>query len=136
MDRVADERRLMFEDMAEAQPNMRALLTDLLPVMESLERTIVIAKNKNPDAKPFDINEYTEIVTEAAVTAAELRSLIQSLSNLIGDTSNAAPLIGAIVEAERQIADRLFWQIVALIIIFFVALLGYRFISVRLFRIH
>ena len=136
MDRVAEERRLMFEGMADAEPNMRALLTEFLPVMESLERTIVIAKDKNPDAKPFDINDYTEIVSEAAVTAAELRLLIQSVSELLGEASDASLLVGAIVEAERQIADRLFWQLVSLIFIFFIVLLGYRFIAARLFQNH
>ena len=132
MDRVADERRIMFQGISTAEPNMRALLTDLLPVMESLERTLVIAKTKDPGAEPFDINKYTEIVSEAAVTAGELRLLIQSVSDLLGGASDASPLVNAIVEAERQIADRVFWQIVALIIIFFVAMLGYRFIAVRL----
>jgi len=136
MDRVADERRIMFQDMSTAEPNLRALLTDLLPVMESLERALVIAKTKNPGAKPFDINEYTEIVSETAVTAAELRLLIQSVSELLAGASDASPLIGAIVEAERQIVDRLFWLMVVLIIIFFIVLLGYRFIAVRLFRNH
>lgn len=136
MDRVASEREIMFRDMATAEPNMRALLTDLLPVMESLERTIVLAKAKSPDAKSFDINDYTEIVSETAVTAAELRMLIQSVSELLAGASDASSLVGAIVEAERQIADRLFWLMVALIFIFFIVLLGYRFIAVRLFRNH
>jgi hypothetical protein len=136
MDRVADERRLMFEGMADAEPNMRALLSELLPVMESIERSLVVAKTKSPDAKPFDINQYTEIVSEAAVTAAELRLLIRSVSDLLEGASDASPLVGAIVEAERQIADRLFWQMVTLIFIFFFALIGYRLVAARLFRNH
>jgi len=41
--------------------------------------------------------------------------------------------VGAIVEEERVIADKLFLQAVALIFIFFAMLLGYRYIAGRFF---
>ena len=66
-------------------------------------------------------------------TAGELRLLIQSVSELLGGAPDASPLVGAIVEAERQIANRLFLQIVALFVIFFIILLAYRFVVIRLF---
>lgn len=133
MDRVREERREIFQDLSTADPELRALLTDLRPVLESLEQIIVIAKTRDPDAEPFDINDYTEILSEAAITATELRLLLQSVSNLLGNTSDASSLVGAIVEAERDIADRLFLQIVALFVIFFVLLLAYRFVAHRMF---
>ena len=135
MDRVSDERQALLQDLSTAEPGLRMVLADLLPVLESLERTVVTAKtpNTNPDARPFDISEYTALVSEAAVTSAELRLLIQSVSDLLGGASDASPLVGAIVEAERQIADRLFLQIVALIVIFFILLLAYRVVASRLF---
>ncbi len=135
MDRVAEERQVLLQDLATAEPGLRAVLADLQPVLESLERTLVIAKtpSPNPDARPFDISEYTALVSEAAVTSAELRLLIQSVSDLLGGASDASPLVGAIVEAERQIADRLFLQIAALIVIFFLLLLVYRVVASRLF---
>jgi hypothetical protein len=134
MDRVGEERNELLRDLSTAEPGLRAVLADLQPVLESLERTVVAAKTKNPDAKPFDVNEYRALVSESAVTAAELRLLVQSVSNLLSnDLSDASPLVAALVEAERTIVDRLFFQMVALIIIFFLALLGYRFIAGRLF---
>ncbi len=133
MDRVAEERREIFQDLSTADPAVRAILTDLQPLLESLERIIVIAKTRNPDAEPFDIDNYTEIISEAAMTATELRLLLQSVSNLLGDTSAASSLVGVIVEAERDIANRLFLQIVALFVIFFVLLLAYRFVAHRMF---
>ena len=132
MDRVGEERDELLRDLSTAEPGLRAVLADLRPVLESLERTIVAAKERNPDAKPFDINEYRAIVSESAVTAAELRLLVQSVSNLLAtDVSDASPLVAALVEAERTIVDRLFFQMLALIVIFFLALLGYRFIASR-----
>ena len=135
MDRVAQERKVMLRDLSTAEPGIRAVLADLQPVLESLENIVVTARtpNPNPDAEPFDISEYTALVSEAAVTSAELRLLIQSVSDLLGGASDASPLVGAIVEAERQIADRLFLQLMALIVIFFLLLLAYRVVASRLF---
>jgi len=45
----------------------------------------------------------------------------------------AAPLASALVEAERTVVDRLFYQMLALIVIFFVDLLAYRFVAGRFF---
>jgi hypothetical protein len=138
MDRVGDERQELLQDLSMAEPGLRAVLADLQPVIESLEQIVVTAKtpNPNPNARPFNITEYTALVSEAAVTAAELRLLIQSVSDLLGGASDASPLVSAIVDAERAIADRVFLQIVALIVIFFVLLLAYRFVASRLFRNH
>jgi hypothetical protein len=136
MDRVGEEREALLRDLSNSEPGLRAVLADLRPVLESLERTVVAAKTKNPDAKPFDVNEYRALVSESAVTAAELRLLVQSVSNLLSnDLSDASPLVAALVEAERTVVDRLFFQMLALIVIFFLALLGYRFVASRLFPI-
>jgi len=136
MDRVGDERQELLQDLSDAEPGLRAVLADLQPVIESLENLVVTAKtpNPNPDAVPFNINEYTALVSEASVTAAELRLLIQSVSDLLGGASEASPLVNAIVEAEREIGERVFIQAMALMVIFFILLLGYRFIAGRLFR--
>jgi hypothetical protein len=64
-------------------------------VLDSLEQIVVMSKTRNPDAEPFDINDYTKIVSESAVTATELRLLLQSVSSLLGDTSDASSLVGA-----------------------------------------
>ena len=133
MDRLGEERDELLQDLSEAEPGLRAILADLQPVLASLERIVVAAKEKNPDAKPFDINEYRALVAESAVTAMELRLLIQSVANLLAGASDASPLVSALVEAERTIVDRLFYRMLALIIIFFLALLAYRFVAGRFF---
>jgi hypothetical protein len=63
----------------------------------------------------------------------ELRLLIQSVADLLAGASDASPLVSALVEAERTIVDRLFYQMLALIVIFFLALLAYRFVAGRFF---
>ena len=96
MDRISEERKDLLLDLSTSEPGLRAVLADLLPMLESLERTVVTARtpNPNPDAVPFNINEYTVLVAEASVTAAELRLLIESVSDLLGGASDASPLSG------------------------------------------
>jgi len=133
MDRVGDERKALLADMATADMEIGKLLAELQPALESIERTITIAKTRNPDAKPFDVNEYRGLATDSAATAIELRLLVQAAEELLGSSSNVTPLVTALVEAEKQVVDRLFLQFIALIFFFFAALLGYRFVASKLF---
>jgi hypothetical protein len=133
MDRVGEERQALWQDLSGSQSDLRGLLAELQPILESFERTMVVAKTRNPDSKPFDVNEYRGLVSDAATTAIELRLLLQSVDNLLGNSSDLAPLIGHLVEAENAIVDRLILQLIALIFIFFAALLGYRYVAGRMF---
>jgi hypothetical protein len=132
MDRVSEERQALLRDVGSSEPNISNLLVELLPVLESLERTVVAAKIKNPDSRPFDVNEYTALVGESATTALELRRLVDSIDALLQDPTQVSPLVESLVEAEQAIVDRAFMQAIALIFIFFAALLGYRLIAGRL----
>jgi len=132
MDRVSEERQALLRDVGSSEPNISNLLVELLPVLESLERTVVAAKIKNPDSRPFDVNEYTALVGESATTALELRRLVETIDALMQDSAEIAPLVAAMVEAENAMVDRAFLQAIALILIFFAALLGYRLIARRL----
>jgi hypothetical protein len=133
MDRVGEERAAMLQDLSTAQPEARELLAELLPVLESLERTITIAKTRDPESRPFDVNEYRALIAESTTAAAELRLLIQSATELLAGATDAKPLVDALGEVQKSATDRLFLQLIALIFIFFVALLGYRFAANRLF---
>jgi hypothetical protein len=134
MDRLAEERQALLQDLSATEPGLRDLLAELRPVLESIERTVTLAKTSDPQSKPFDINEYRALVAESTTAAAELRLLAQSVRELLAGASDATPLVDALVEAENTVADRVFLQLVALIVIFFIALLGYRFVAGRLFR--
>jgi hypothetical protein len=134
MDRLADERLAMFRDVSDVEPGLRQVLTDLQPALDSLERIMELSKLKDPDSRPFDVNEYRALVADSAVTAAELRLLVQSATALLAGVSDARPLVDAIVEAEKTVADRVFYQLVTLIFIFFITLLLYRVIASRVLR--
>jgi len=134
MDRLADERLAMFQDVSDVEPGLRQVLTDLQPVLDSLEHIMELSKVKDPDSRPFDANEYKALVAESAVTAAELRLLVQSATELLAGVSDARPFVDAIVEAEKTVGDRVFYQLVALIFIFFATLLIYRMIANRVLR--
>lgn len=132
MDRVSEERQALLRDIGSSEPNISNLLVDLLPVLESLERTVVAAKIKNPGSRPFDVNEYTALVGKSATTALELRRLVETIDALTQDSAQISSLLDEMVEAENRVVDRAFRQAVALVLIFFVALLGYRLVARRL----
>ena len=131
MDRVGAERESMFQDLADSEPGMRNVLADLRPVIESLERLVVAGKTDDPDARSFDVNEYKELVEQSATTALELRLLVESVSGLLEESPNGRPVLLAMIETENAIIDHFTRQMMILILLFFVGLLVYRFISIR-----
>lgn len=134
MDRIALEREAVLGDLAKTEPELRAVLSDLQPVLQSLERIVVTSKQRNPDSRPFDVNEYRALVEQSATTAAELRLLVESTNELLSDTSNIQSLVDTLVAAESQIVDRAFICAVIVILIFFITLFAYRFAAARAFR--
>lgn len=132
MNRVGEERRALIQDIGSSDTDISNLIVELLPVLESLERTVVAAKIKNPDSKPFVISEYTDLVSESATTALELRLLVEKIDSLMRNSEELPPLVALIVDAENQMVDRAFLQAIALILVFFAALLGYRLLARKL----
>jgi hypothetical protein len=131
MDRFAEERVALVQDLASSETDIVNLLAALQPALDSLER-ISSSDEQNPDAKPFDINEYRALVGESATTAIELRRLLETVDKVMQDSAELSTLVEAMVEAEHAMVDRAFMQAIALIFIFFAALLAYRFLTRRL----
>jgi hypothetical protein len=85
-----------------------------------------------PPGRPFDIREYTEMVRELAATARELKALA-------GQADAALPAVHAATQdaagAVDRLLKRLFWRLLALIVIAIVgtlaAALAYRAIARR-----
>ncbi len=132
MDRVAMERAALTADLASNNPEIRALAADLLPLMESIERTVVAAKQRNPDAEPFDIGEYRAIVNESAATAAELRLLAETIDNLVSGVEDASQISDALIAVQTEVVDRFFMRMIGFLLFFFVLLLASRFVWVRI----
>jgi hypothetical protein len=131
MDRVGAERESMFRELADSEPGIRSVLADLRPVIESLERLIIAGKARDPNARRFDVNEYKELVDQSAITALELRLLVESVSGLLEESPDGGPVLVALLEAENAFVDHFIRQMMILILVFFAGLLAYRFISIR-----
>jgi len=135
MDRIGEERHALLQDFSQTEPGMRAVLTDLRPVIESVETIVALVKQpKPPGYKRFDITEYTELVGEAAITARELSLLLNALHEVVGDEQALTALVDELVAAEQVIVRQAFWYILALIAAFFAMLLVYRLLANRLIR--
>jgi hypothetical protein len=133
MDRLAEERVATLTGMANAGPEIQKLLVELLPVMQSFERSVVAINTKDPDGEPFEIGEYRALIAESATTAAALSLLTQSLTDIMNSDSQMNTLVESLVEIEESIINKLFNQMLLLLAIFFAALVGYRYISTRFF---
>lgn len=131
MDRISEERVALVRDLASSEAGFASLLAELQPALDSLERLTASDEN-DPDSKPFDINEYIALVSESATTAIELRRLAETVDSLMQNSAKLSTLVEALVEAEHAMVDRAFMQAIALIFIFFLALLGYRVLARRL----
>jgi uncharacterized protein Yka (UPF0111/DUF47 family) len=132
MDRVGEERRALLTDIASSESQVSNLIAELLPVIESVERSIAVAKQRSPDSRPFDINEYRGFVAESTTTAMEMRQLVEAVDRLVGNSTELSAVVASLVEAEHAMVDRLFLQAIALIFIFFAALFVYRLVTARL----
>ena len=132
MDRLGEEREAMMATLAAESPEMRQLLVELLPILESVERTVAMANVDNPNSRPFDINEYTAMVDQSAATVVEMRLLVESVTNLMAGVEDVSGLTDAMIEIETAMLDRFFLRMVGFLVIFFLILIASRFVWVRI----
>lgn len=129
--RLAEEQRTLLRSIADAEPGIRDVLTELLPVLESIRLTAVALKAET-NGRPFDVNEYSALLATSTATISELRLLADSLPAILNDDSVA--FVRALEAAEYAVLDRIFVLLSLLICIFFAALFGYRYMVHRLTR--
>ncbi len=79
----------------------------------------------NPNAKPFDIAQYTQTAVELTGALKEANSLLAGTSQLLQSPSLDRPLALA-GEQGARLVDFAFWRAAALILLFFVLLVIYR----------
>ena len=72
------------------------------------------------------------MVNESAVTAAEMRLLVQSVSELLAGAGDASSLADLLLEVETEVLDRFFLRMVGFLVLFFVLLILSRFAWLRL----
>jgi hypothetical protein len=73
---------------------------------------------RSADERPFDIRDWQSAAASIGTAAVELRGLAVELEGFSGSAG----------------LDRLFWRAVALLVLFFALLLGYRVLAARLVR--
>jgi len=132
MDRLGEEREAMMASLATESPEMRQLLAELLPILESIERTVAMANADDATGRPFDINEYTTMVNQSAATAVEMRLLVDSVSRLMAGVEDVSGLTDALIDVETALLDRFFLRMVGFLVIFFLILIASRFVWVRI----
>ncbi len=132
MDRLAEEREAMMTSLATESPEVRQLLAELLPVLESIERTVAMANADDVTGRPFDINEYTAMVNQSAATAVEMRLMVDSVSGLMAGVEDVSGLTDALIDVETALLDRFFLRMVGFLVIFFLILIASRFVWIRM----
>ena len=121
----------------------RALVSALDPTVERIRATSEIwaglVRRDDPatpsdreSGRPFDIREWESTAREIAQAATSLQTLAVELRTL----SEAEPNSGAVAEVRaaldvadlraREIVDRAFWRLAALLVLFFALLAAYR----------
>lgn len=129
MERVGEERQALFQDLTSSEADIVHLLAALQPALDAIEKIVADMKTRDPDSQPFDINEYRGLLADSTLTAIELTRLVESVDGLLANSAELTTIVDALVAAEQAVVDRTFFQLIALIFIFFAALLGYRLVA-------
>jgi hypothetical protein len=156
MEQLEQQRKDFLEESISEEARLRGMLgevqqtfiagNDLAQNVNSTANTVerIIEKldlgaaDKDKESKPFDINEYRQLLTEASGTVNELKLLMESVDHALDspllerDIPQALQVVDHVDEDLAGIVNRMFILGVLLILVFFAALLAYRYISARL----
>lgn len=150
MNRIADERQHTIQDFLAQEQRVKGLVTELratlaegnnlmLSATTLAEKLHLDAPAATPaDAKPFDIQEYRDTITEVSFTATKFTALVDKINGLV--TSDGLERILsqidktiAKVEGEgEKVIDHTFRQAIFLILIWLVGYVLVRLILQRL----
>ncbi len=90
---------------------------------------------KDPNAKPFDINEYTKSAVAFTTALKEANQVLAQTGQLIQSPAFLKPLeqsASLASDTGAKVMDAAFWRGIALIVVFFVMLTLYRFITAKM----
>ena len=137
-----EQRERLLADIGDEDGELRPALADFRETFET-GRQLAVALNEalvsadglvarvleEEPARPFDILDYKETISEATITVRELHEVLARVERILGSEEIEGELTHVVDSAMRledevinDIIDRAFVRGVALILIFFVAL--------------
>ncbi len=152
---LTQQREAFLEDLLAEEERVRGILADLRTTIEagqtlaeSINSTVVTVnamtarfetdgQNSAP-AKPFNIDDYKQLVGDASITVREMKELVNSTDQFLLSPGweQRVPMAQAVVDQVDRQVERMVWQIfllqAAFIVLLFVLLLGYRYVLSRL----
>ena len=148
------QRQAFLDDLLVEEARVRGILAELRLTIEAGQQlansinstvaTVDVLATKldlgkgEPPAKPFNIDDYKQLVGDASMTVREMRELVNSTDQFLLSPGweQRVPMAQAVVEKVDQQMNRLVYQIfllqAAFIVLLFVMLLGYRYVLSRL----
>jgi hypothetical protein len=144
---LADTNKLTGSVMnvADSANQLMGTLKETTLVLNSTLDTYGRVFPKDPNAKPFEIEEYTKTLLALTTALKEANQLINTTGDLLGSPKLQQPLaqinaattqqLDNVTSRSARILDQAFWRGVALIIVFFILLTIYRLLVTRVFGV-
>jgi hypothetical protein len=151
---LTQQREAFLDDLLAEEERVRGILADVRATIEAgqelaatINNTVVTvsAMTAKPDtdttkepAKPFDIDDYKQLIGDASITVREMKELVNSTDQFLLSPGweQRVPMAQAVMSEVDQQMNRLVYQVFALqaafIVLLFVMLLVYRYVLSRL----
>jgi hypothetical protein len=141
-DLLAEEKRVSgilaeLRATIEAGQELAASINSTVMTVDALAAKLHVG-NGVPPAKPFNIDDYKQLVGDASMTVREMRELVNSTDQFLLSPGweQRVPMAQAVMSEVDQQMNRLVYQVfmlqAAFIVLLFVMLLAYRYILSRL----
>jgi hypothetical protein len=128
---VRAERRLLFEELSSAQPEMQAMLVELRQTLEIVDQITARFDSGEESSEPVDIAGYQALTEEVANAMTELRLTLGALGGVLDSSPALIALVDQLVERESEMVNQLLLYAMILILFFFVVLFAYRFAAAK-----
>lgn len=134
VDGVRQERRLFFEELSSAQPEMQAMLVELRMTLEVVDQITARFDSGDESSEPVDIAAYQALTGEIAGALTELRLTLGALGGAMDSSPALIAMVDQLVERESKMVNQLLIYAMILILFFFVILFAYRFAVAKTIR--
>ena len=128
---VREERRLLFEELSSAQPEMQAMLVELRQTLEVVDQITARFDSGEKNSEPVDVAEYQALTAEVTNAMTELRLTLGALGGVLDSSPALIELVDQLVERENRMVNQLMLYAMILILFFFIVLFAYRFVAAK-----